>query len=460
MISSYWRPFGNTSNNMASCCLLILAMFIPMALVHAVPSQYCNFRAGQKEPGANDFCMAVSARQNQSTQLHDLYITMEVYRPQDSALGWTAIGIGPGMAQSLDFIVYGDPKSLPNPVLSVRSSNGHWEPEIFDDATVDAGKLRVGLMQGGWHAYSSPLNAEALGTVARVSLVCYSYDSGLDPELASPISLSAPPYQSWIWAKSDDQQFSDYSARASLTMHSWKRGYGHFLVNMTGALVSDETPASTMPTIRPGIPALGAASDLEEAHLAPARPRNPSSSMIMALSHGFLASLATVLILPGGIFFIVSGPPGAAAHHWQLDLLAMACLFLASILALFLPRPSTAHQIIGSAALLTVTVLAVYGKSVRHQSRPAAVHQAAHRPWTRRIHVSLGGLALVAGYGAVLTGMAVHEASTFQYVVVCVIIFAQIGWLSFSTLQGAGGKPNIGAGDSKRGQHQGYELLT
>lgn len=127
--------------------LLGLLFFVRTATAEA--SQYCNFEAGKNEPAANDLCMAVRTYPNQSSNAHDVQVTLEVYRPQHSALGWTSIGIGNSMAHALTFIIYDDHKSNTGPTLSVRQAFGHWEPELFDQAT-NKGCVRLQHLESTW----------------------------------------------------------------------------------------------------------------------------------------------------------------------------------------------------------------------------------------------------------------------------------------------------------------------
>lgn len=339
--------------------------------------------------------MALSTHQNQSTGLHDLYITLDVYRR--TGLGWTAVGIGSGMAQSLDFIVYGDPKTT-DPVLSVRRSDGHWMPSPFE--AINKGKIQVELVTSAWHSDSS----------ARMLFICYSCDSGLDPDLGPLVSLSSQP---WIWAKNDNQLLSDYSEEVSLDMHAFGSGYGSFSIDMVQTI----TDTAFWPKIEPGSRA--GSTERKDSSTSFEKLGQPS---IKVASHGFSMALA-VSLLPCGAFAILSGHPKAFLYHWVIQLTAAGSISLGLVLGFLLrPRLETTHQKIGVATVVAIATQAVFG--VCHH----IMFRRVGRTWVTYVHRYLGRLTMVAGYGSAATGLVLHRAPISQFVILGFIVAAEVGW--------------------------------
>ncbi|KAK0707794.1 hypothetical protein B0H67DRAFT_588617 [Lasiosphaeris hirsuta] len=383
--------------------------------------------------------MAVSTYGNESSNSHDLHITLNVYRSANQALGWTALGIGSGMAQSLSFIVYGDPRSRASPVLSVRRSDGHWEPSLFDDSA-NKGGIRVELVEARWDS-----------SVARVSIICYSCDSGLDPDLEPLVSTSTRS-QPWIWAKNTEQRLSEYSEKATLEMHSLKVGWGSFFVDMAHTLGSvDEAPS--MPTIRPDTSAIGA-SETKGESAPPERHHHgssPSSHTVKAALHGFLMALAFLLLLPCGVLAMLSGHPKAFHLHWVVQVAAMACISVGFVMGLFLRGGlNTTHQLLGLGTVFAIGVQAALGFS--HHVQFLRIRR---RTWMARTHIHLGRVVLFAGYCSVLTGLLLHGSPVFQFVVIGIIVLVEVGWIIGTALRG---KPKVENLDGSR-QSDTYHLL-
>ena len=132
--------------------------------------------------------MGMTTHENASTSSHDLYLSFTVQRENGSSNGWTAIGPGRMMADALMFIVYGDPRSNQEPVVSIRTApNGHHQPKLVEQTDAGAADLRV--LRASW------LKKEASGEFdmyeATVSLVCYACATwpGITMD---PLSVSQP----------------------------------------------------------------------------------------------------------------------------------------------------------------------------------------------------------------------------------------------------------------------------
>lgn len=408
---------------MAKLLFALVGLLFIFGTAYTEPSQYCNFMSGRDHPGTNDFYMAVATYRNQSSKLHDLHIAFHVFRPQESALGWTAIGIGSGMAQSLTFIVYGDPRSGLGPVVSVHRAIGHWEPSKFD-TTANGGKIQISLLNATWSP--TPVGSSSTDPVmgARITLVCYSCDSGLDRDLEPILSVSAQ-FQPWIWAKNSEQRLAEYSEDSTLEMHSLKWGWGRFLMNMAPTIGSASEGPSP-PTIKPGIKAIGVSETKGQS--APPRKHGfpPSSHTAKAALHGFFMALAFLLLLPCGVLAMVSSSPSTAFRlHWIMQLSAIACIAVGLPLGLLLrDRLDAAHQMLGLA-----TVVAVGAQATMGFCHHVQFLRVPRRTWISHAHVYLGRAVLVAGHCSVLTGLLLHDSPIFQYVITGIIALAEEGWI-------------------------------
>jgi len=424
---------------MTGLLVALLGLLFFGTISSAEASQYCNFEAGKDEPAANDLCMAVSTYRNQSNNEHDLHVAIQVYRRQHSALGWTSIGIGNGMAHALTFIIYGDPKSSSGPTLSVRRAFGHWEPELFDEA-VNKGRVRVQQLESTWNSTS--------GSVAQLSFICYSCDTGLDPDL-DPLVSTTTDSQPWIWAKNDGQRLSDYSRGASLEMHSHKNGYGIFYVDMKHNL-APASEAPSVPVVHPGVKSIGASETKNMTTVAESVTPWQLSYTTKVSFHGFFMSLAFLLLLPAGVFAILSGSLKAFQHHWKVQVAGIACISVGMILGFLLRgfRMNTTHQWLGLATVVAVGTQAALG--VSHHLR---FLQIRRRTWMSHIHIHLGRGVLVSGYCSVFTGLVLHRAGIFQFVVTGAIVVSEVGWILVTILRARKGP------EDSAGQKDTYQLL-
>lgn len=403
---------------------LLLALASSICRTLAQSAQYCNFPAGQQHPSENDFCIAVRAQRNHTTSHGDLYITIHVYRNDEKTLGWTALGIGASMAQSLSFIVYGDPDSGESPILSVRRLNGHWEPQAIDSAA-NTSEIKVLLSAAAWNTHS--LNAEVELTVSEVTFICFSCDTGLDSDLEPLVSLGSFS-QPWIWAKNTEQRLAEFSDTSTLEMHSLKNGWGAFYMDMTQtvALIAKEAVA---PAIKPDVSAV--ATSATDRSLSPDEPpKRASLYRTQASLHGFFMSLAFLLLFPCGVLAILSSHPSAVQRHRMLQVAAMVSVFIGCVLGLFLqPHLPAAHQKLGFATSISVGLQALIG--MYHHVTFLRRHR---RTWVSDAHVYLGRVVLGAGYCSIVTGLLLHKTPMLTYVVVGAIMASNLGWIVWAKL--------------------------
>ncbi|KAK3360543.1 hypothetical protein B0T25DRAFT_131252 [Lasiosphaeria hispida] len=422
----------------------------------AEQAQYCNFQSGKEgiPPAPNDFCVAASTHRNHTRNAHDVYMTLDVYRPQSDARGWSAIGIGEGMAQALTFVVYGDPKSPSGPVVSIRRASGREEPRPYyyhDAKANNMAGIHVQVLSSEWAPSHYPPRHNIV--VAHISLVCYACDTGrLDPGL-DPLISTAPGRQpqAWIWAKNTQQQSlgGTTSQQATLDYHS-EADRGFFFVDMARTIATGD-PGSK--TIRPGVSTVGAAETKEGlARLLSQEEEGRSSRrafahVVKTALHGFFMALAFLLLLPAGVLASLFSS-GSSRHtdagisafrlHWMVQAAAMACILVGLVLGLLLqPRLSAAHHLVGVATISAIGVQVSLGMAHYHTQLMRAHHargsaRAPQKRWTwmARVHISLGRVVLLAGYASVLTGMVLRGASVFRLAVTGAIAVAEVLWLA------------------------------
>ncbi|KND86887.1 hypothetical protein TOPH_08478 [Tolypocladium ophioglossoides CBS 100239] len=344
------------------------------------PAQYCRY--GYTEI---DFCMGVVALRNRSANAYDLYMRMQVVR--SSALGWTAIGTGPAMDGSLMFIVYGDPRSGEAPVLSIRTSNKHHQPEILSPAMMGESHMRT--IWADWVPGRLP------GTyAAELAFVCYACSRWP----GTPISASSNS-QPWIWAWNDKQDMADFRADAKLQMHTHHAGnggWGIFYVDMART-ISEEEHLPSLPPLRPGVEIYGTsnkpigASGLLES--LKARP--------LACAHGILLTAAFLLLFPAGVAALRFGSPKAFKYHWTMQLVGSLLAGIAIILGLFMSRGRpflTVHQCIGVVITLMLSAQGV--------SDHLTFLKIRRRTWASHTHTWAGRLIVLFGWVNIITGLS------------------------------------------------------
>lgn len=395
-----------------------LLLALPLAL--AEQAQYCRFG---HQHGEADFCMGLSTSFNTVTLQHDLHIALSVRR--SSALGWTAIGTGASMAGALMAIVYGDPSSGADPVVSIRTTNGHHEPQLL---TTTTGGAHITITSAKWHPLpaapnqttpqalprhedSSPAPPLPTGPpthTALISLTCHS--CALFP--GSSISPVKSHSQPMIWAWNDRQAFDAYPDDARLEMHHHGRGsggFGKFYVDMARAVLDGDGVAPPAAGELPleggeggGLLLLVGASESPIGVVGwfMAMWENP-----LARVHGFVMGLAFVVMFPFGVVLIrLRGKSGVPfRRHWVVQAVATVLAWTGAVLGIVMSGgrwPRTVHQWLGVVIVLGLAVQAVLGW--RHHVRFVMIRK---RSWVSYGHIWLGRVAVVAGWANVLLGM-------------------------------------------------------
>ena len=405
---------------LTSLFLSLLGAF-RISLVSAEPVQYCKFGSPDHPDEDIDFCMGALMYQNASTNGHDMFLTMTLRRHKGSALGWTAIGPGTVMKGSLMFIVYGDPLSQEEPIVSIRTATGHHQPTLLMKSDLaDGMDLRV--IRSSWlpddSPHQDPMN---LSYIARISLVCYSCHlwSGTD---ISAQSTSQP----WIWAWNAKQKFDVFSFDAHLLMHKHHAGaggWGNFYLDMSRSISTAHFPPS-LPPIRPKVATLGASD----------KPMSFSGSVgNMTLGpgsyfHGLILATAFLLLFPAGIIGLRAGSPKSFTYHWIIQLCASILLLVGLGLGLLKSRRiNTIHQGVGIALASIIGIQGLLGWW--HHRRFVRLHR---RTWVSHVHIWLGRLVMVAGWGNIVSGLLLrgYKANSATVIIAIIIVCLQAVGLS------------------------------
>jgi len=419
--------------------LLVATLLSPLFALQsarAEPVQYC--RSGYNQ-GETDFCMGISRNINATIQTTDVYIAMTVTR--SSALGWTAIGTGAEMAGSTMFIVYGDPNSGSDPVVSIRNIDGHHQPLALDlDALPGLQILhskwkKLPLARRHEDEPNYPIVPTSPAThIADVAIACYNCPFHLWKLDADSKS------QPFIWAWNDRQEFESYPFDARLAMHRHyanSGGFGTFYVDMTQTLSNSSTP----PNIQVG----GANVNTHD-------PPNDFGGFLGSLrsrplpkAHGFLMSVAFVVLFPLGVVLMRTPSGNPFKRHWMVQALATAMTWLGAVLGAAMTggqMPHTLHQGAGVAISLALGVQIVLGW--RHHM---VFLQVRHRTWVSHAHIWIGRVVLGAGWINVLTGLVISGYGGFNVAVFGALVVIEAGgvglWV-WVAQQRAKGKPAPG----------------
>ncbi|KAK3386860.1 hypothetical protein B0H63DRAFT_141610 [Podospora didyma] len=409
-----------------SAALLLLALLITSPLLAVAKHvQYCRFGYSN---GAADFCMAATNYQNATSATHDLYLTLTVTR--SSFAGWTAIGTGPQMGGSLMFIVYGDPTSGRDPILSIRTVEGHHQPKPIDPANTGGASIRI--LKSKWELLNSPPRAAREITrrhddsehphvapqgpathVARIAVVCYSCNLWR----GSSISASSTS-QPWIWAWNDWQQVfpgGDLNARLNMHRHSsHDGGWGKFYVDMTAAVKTSSD--NLIPTLAPGVERLGTSDEpLGAGGYITSLWERP-----LKMAHWFIMGTAFLVLFPLGVMLMRTSSGNPFQRHWIVQLAATGLAWTGAVVGLAMTQfrlPHTLHQWVGIIIVLGLGVQAVLGW--RHH---VVFLQLRRRTWISHVHIWLGRSAVLAGWLNVIAGLLLSGQNTFNVVCAAIVI--------------------------------------
>ncbi|KAK4192142.1 hypothetical protein QBC35DRAFT_241871 [Podospora australis] len=408
--------------------------------------QYCRFG---HSTGDIDFCMGLSIPRSVSNQSnHDLHISLSVRRSE--GLGWTAVGTGPYMAGSLMFIVYGDPLTTKRPVVSIRSVDGHHQPQVvefLDEMTgqtvtgplspggatlrvVKAEWVRLGGRPGHERRHEedehTPKN-EPTGPpthAARVEVVCEACNLFSFPGQKGsvhPTSSSMP----WIWAWNERQDFNpenkdekreDKEPKVDVKLHMHRHhansgGFGGFWVDMAAAATTTQNDGDEVGTEEKKW------FDETKENERIGTSENPMGvggwldyavgTWSVAKAHGVLMGLAFMGLFPLGVVFMRSNGGrangGPFKRHWRVQMLASMLAFGGAVLGGVISRwrmPKTVHQWLGAAIVGVMVVQSILGW--RHHM---TFLRLKRRTWISHVHIALGRVIVLGGWVNVMLGL-------------------------------------------------------
>lgn len=331
---------------LASLCLVLF--WVCPALADMI--QYCS-----EDP---EFCFGVTLQQNTSTDGHDIYLTLTA-TPSETG-GWTSVGFGTAMKDSLMFIIYGAPDS-DSLVTSVRTANGHVMPTPLTEHTNDIQVLHTSISETEFFA----------------QFVCYSCDTW------APYEIDVHGNSSFIYAANPRQEFiaaDDSSAR--LLIH-----------NHHGVLVGDLSAAwkahadSRIPELQ-GTETIGF-NDVPHHHGGgDDHDEEPLFSRVRV--HGVIMTTAFMGLFFAGNLTIRLPLLKAFKYHWVIQLSA-SILALGSALYMFLRSSHLGtHKIIG--LVVVVSLIAQAAAGYKHhidfvRIRRKTIFSFAHRWLGRSIFV-------------------------------------------------------------------------
>lgn len=359
--------------------------------------------------------MGLTMHANSSSDSHDLYLSLIHTRHEGSSRGWTAIGTGSEMAGSLMFIVYGDPLSNEDPIVSIRTANGHVQPQLITREA--SGGLDMRVLRSQWVPSSQSFTPDRPIYEARISLVCYSCH--LWPGSKIDVTDRAQP---WIWAWNERQEFDVFSYDAHLDMHKHHAGaggWGRFYVD-TARSINKSPGLLSLPPIRQGITALGASESLvgsSKIGLAIGVVMSPAWHL-----HGLLMGAAFLVLLPAGVIGIRSGSTKAFKYHWVLQLVATIFTALGMTTGLLLSkRITTYHQAEGLAIMGSLILQGLLGWQ-HHRS----YLKSGERTYISYIHIWLGRLVIVAGWTNLFTGLVLRGYPKKYLAIMVTVIGAEL----------------------------------
>ncbi|KAH7625145.1 hypothetical protein B0T09DRAFT_66560 [Sordaria sp. MPI-SDFR-AT-0083] len=458
--------------------------------------QYCQTGLTS---GAADFCVSLSSLPNVTTSSHDIFFHLTVTRW--NANGWTAIGTGQTMAGALMFVVYGDPVNgtEKEPVVSVRTVEGHRQPQLIEDFAAVAGKgFDVQVLASSWkEAGTVPASGgkgrkekrhddhdehaiiPAAGTktyIADVLLACYSCSLWSSGPGSWRTSISAKDSsQPFLWAWNDRQDFSgNFTRDAHIKMHrhhgSETGGYGFFWADMTRSVLSPSTDYVGKPTTSDLLKILSIAPGDSAKMLGTSEEPMSASGWLGKLTsnplpktHAFFMTVAFLILFPLGVLLIRSGG-NAFQKHWLVQALASVFTLAGAGVGLYMTGrrvPSTFHQWLGLAITLALVVQVILGW--RHHMDFLRIRR---RTWISYGHIWLGRGAVLAGWVNVILGLLLSGHSRIDvwgigiFVGIEAVVVCWWVWRAAQRKAIAGGNGQDGKGQMEDGEGESYGLMA
>ncbi|OKL60493.1 hypothetical protein UA08_04337 [Talaromyces atroroseus] len=303
---AYSRP----STAIICAVLLWSSIFISSTLAAGI--QYC-----QSDP---QFCFAVTRNHNETTNDHDLYLTLSTTPSKDG--GWFGVGLGSEMKDSLMFIIYAD-QDRESLVTSFRTADGHSMPKVFSESDV-TDQITV-------------LEATASIDNYMAQFACYNcwspelYDGGVSP---------------YIYAGNTKQTFLSADKYTNLEIHSYA---GVVWGDMNLAELADDAQ-DLVPSIQ-GDKTIGFTRDAPKAE----------GFFTAVRVHGIIMTFSFMGLFVAGSVTIRLPLLRSFKYHWVIQLSA-SILALGSGLYMFMRSTHFGvHKIIGLIVICSLIIQAAAG---------------------------------------------------------------------------------------------------
>ncbi|CRG85636.1 hypothetical protein PISL3812_02677 [Talaromyces islandicus] len=339
---------GSPLRALASLCLVLF--WACPALAGMI--QYCS-----DEP---PFCVGVTLQQNSSTDAHDVYMTLTA-TPSETG-GWTSVGFGSAMKDSLMFIIHAAAPDSDSLVTSVRTAEGHVMPTPLTEHTNNIQVLRTAVSETQYFA----------------QFACYACDTW------SPAEIDVQGNSSFIYAANTQQAFSsagDGDANANnLQVHNH---HGVLIGDLSAAWKAHEDD---------GIPEIQGTETIGFSHVPHHHGGDDDEALFSPVRvHGVIMTTAFMGLFFAGNLTIRLPLLRAFKYHWVIQLSA-SVLALGSALYMFLRASHLGtHKIIGLVVVCALIAQAAAG--YKHhidfvRIRRKTVFSLAHRWLGRSIFVA------------------------------------------------------------------------
>ncbi|EXJ89044.1 hypothetical protein A1O3_02108 [Capronia epimyces CBS 606.96] len=419
------------------------------------------------ESGRADQAFSLVNYYNTTTQQADLYVRMEAFRYQSSALGWAALALGPEMKGALMFLIYGDP-AAPDPklTLTTRTVDGHHPPRpVAEMKEFYSGDVpAVDVVTAHFEPYTGDFFHEQLQQKPSHLGVAEFVVRGYTRWTAAALGVSNDTTnQAMIWSSNFKQDFGgDFSPERNIDMHQFGLGFGFLWTDLRNALspvpffgpIKDtEDHKGVSETAEPAAPtkdelAVGNAIILEQKELGgvgasigvggvtdsgdgdksssvttPApddgtkveepvkTPKQWNVRSLMWHIHGILMTLPFLLLYPLGIYFLRSGRKTAFNLHWTVNSLGSVSVSLGALVGFVNSRSiSITHQYLGILIVCALAVQTVLGW--RHHIVYLSHLTSSGRgrtTWMAQVHVWLGRAVLPLGMLNVVSGLLLRH---------------------------------------------------